>query len=89
MAGPDTRHWGYEISRRAGVRSSVMYPILQRMLEAGWLADGWEAGNPAEMRRPPRRYYRVTGEGHTGLGGFLESARTEARFRHLFSEGHR
>ena len=36
------RHWGYELSKRSGVRSGVMYPILQRMLDEGWLTDGWE-----------------------------------------------
>lgn len=86
MADPDARHWGYEIWRSAGIRSGAMYPILWRMLEAGWLADGWEDGDPAKMGRPPRRYYLVTGEGKKQLGALLESARTEPRFRHLFSE---
>ena len=36
------RHWGYELSKRSGVRSPVMYRNLQRMLDEGWLADGWE-----------------------------------------------
>ena len=86
MADPSAWHWGYEVSRRADVRSGVMYPILRRMLEKGWLADGWEDGEPTEMGRPPRRYYRVTSEGRKQLGALLESARTESRFRHLFSE---
>ena len=86
MADPDARHWGYDTSRQASVRSGAMYPILRRMLEQGWLADGWEDGNPAETGRPPRRYYRVTSEGRKQLDALLESARTEPRFRHLFSE---
>ena len=42
MAEPDTRHWGYDLSKRSGVRSGVLYPTLQRMLDEGWLQDGWE-----------------------------------------------
>lgn len=40
MADPSGRHWGYELSRQSGVRSGVMYPLLQRMLDEGWLTDG-------------------------------------------------
>lgn len=61
-------HWGYELSRSSGVRSGVMYPILARMLEHGWLSDGWET-NPES--RPPRRYYRVTDEGRKQMETIL------------------
>ena len=54
MADPNGRHWGYELSKRSGLRSGVMYPLLARMLDEGWLADGWEdqvkVGRP---KRPP------------------------------------
>ena len=40
MADVGGRHWGYELSKQSGVRSGVMYPTLQRMLEEGWLSDG-------------------------------------------------
>ena len=42
MDDPTGQHWGYDLSRRAGVRSGVLYPILHRMLDEGWLEDGWE-----------------------------------------------
>lgn len=77
---PFGRHWGYDLQKRAHVRSGVMYPILQRMLEEGWLYDGWE--DPAEIdgKRPPRRYYTLTDKGRTGLGLMLTEARADARF---------
>src|SRR4051812_29762480 len=53
---PDRRHWGYDLSRTAGVRSGVMYPILSRMLDEGWLEDGWEDPSHIAEKRPPRRY---------------------------------
>ena len=64
MADPDGRHWGYSLWRQAGVRSGVMYPILWRMLDAGWLSDGWE-DQPGG--RPARRYYEITEAGKVAL----------------------
>ena len=77
------RHWGYELTRQAGVRSGVLYPILHRMLHEGWLADGWE--DPAQLggKRPPRRYYELTDEGKAELRALLQEARNDARFRSL------
>ncbi len=80
MGDPASRHWGYDLSRRAGVRSGVLYPILHRMLDEGWLEDGWE--DPAQLsgKRPPRRYYELTDEGKIQLGALLQEARNDARF---------
>ena len=83
MENATGRHWGYELSRQAGVRSGVLYPILHRMLEEGWLEDGWE--DPVQLggKRPPRRYYELTDEGRLALGALLQEARSDARFRSL------
>jgi PadR family transcriptional regulator, regulatory protein PadR len=83
MEDPTGRHWGYDLSRRAGVRSGVLYPILHRMLDEEWLEDGWE--DPAQLggKRPPRRYYELTDEGKIALGGVLQEARSDARFGSL------
>jgi PadR family transcriptional regulator PadR len=76
-------HYGYDLSRKAGVRSGVMYPILRRMLEDGWLADGWQ--DAAETGgRPPRRYYSLTDKGRRELGAVLVDARADPRFARLF-----
>ena len=84
MADAGGRHWGYELSKRSGVRSGVMYPILQRMMDEGWLVDGWEDQVPSGRRkRPPRRYYELTAEGKIALGGVINDARRDARFATL------
>ncbi len=76
LADSTSRHYGYELSKAAGdIRSGVLYPMLQRWYEMGWLVDGWE--DPAETakeKRPPRRYYELTEEGRGGLSQLLASA---------------
>jgi PadR family transcriptional regulator, regulatory protein PadR len=83
MEDPTGRHWGYDLSRRAGTRSGVLYPILHRMLDEGWLADGWEDPTQLSRKRPPRRYYELTDKGRRELGAVLQAARSDARFRGL------
>jgi PadR family transcriptional regulator PadR len=83
MEDPTGRHWGYDLSRRAGVRSGVLYPILHRMLDEAWLEDGWEDAAQLSGKRPPRRYYELTDEGRIELGALLQEARSDARFRSL------
>lgn len=78
---PDAKHWGYDLRRRAGVRSGVLYPILSRMLEAGWLTDGWET--PPPEGRPPRRYYKLTKPGREVFAALLVEASRDPRFSSL------
>ena len=86
MADAGGRHWGYELSKRSGVRSGVMYPILQRMLDEGWLDDGWEdQAQVGRAKRPPRRYYELTAEGKIALGAMITEARRDARFAPLIT----
>lgn len=72
------KHWGYSISRKSGVRSGVMYPMLTRMLNEGWIADGWEDPTTITDGRPPRRYYELTDKGRAALGEILREKRSEA-----------
>ncbi len=63
-----------------------MYPVLQRMLEEGWLTDGWEDHIlNGQAKRPPRRYYELTDEGKVALGALISEARRDARFGALVS----
>jgi PadR family transcriptional regulator PadR len=80
LEDPGGRHWGYDLSKRSGVRSGVLYPILQRMLDEGWLEDGWEDAAEIGGKRPPRRYYELTGQGRVALAGVLNEAKRDVRF---------
>ena len=79
---PLEHRWGYELSRLTGVRSGVLYPMLQRLLDAGMLEDGWES--PAAIQgRPPRRYYKLTPGGHEHAQQVLREAALDKRFAPL------
>lgn len=58
-AGGTWRH-GYELARRAGVRSGTLYPLLIRLEARGYLEAEWQAAAPGQ---PPRHAYRLTAEG--------------------------
>jgi PadR family transcriptional regulator PadR len=84
------RHWGYDLSRSAGVRSGVLYPMLHRLLEAGWLSDGWEqpAGD-GKQKAPPRRYYELTDLGRAELASLVGAAPTRGRTTRRSPAGYR
>jgi DNA-binding PadR family transcriptional regulator len=54
---------GASIAKETGLASGTLYPILLRLEAAGWLTSEWEDGDPALLRRPRRRFYRVTAPG--------------------------
>ena len=74
MRSPSTEHYGFQLSREANLRSGVLYPMLQRLLNEGWLADGWEQIDARVAKRPPRRYYRLTDQGVRELGAIAATA---------------
>ena len=77
------KFWGYRLMKETGVRSGVLYPVLDRMLDEGWLIDGWEDQETARRKHVRRRYYELTDKGKRDLGALLATARTDARFRSL------
>ncbi len=76
----DGQVWGYALSKRSGVRSGVLYPQLDRLMNEGWLDDHWEERVEGQ-KRPPRRYYTLTEQGRSNLGALARKASTEQRFK--------
>jgi DNA-binding PadR family transcriptional regulator len=60
LDAPKAWKHGYDISRRTGLKSGTLYPILMRLGEAGLLDARWEAN---EAGKPPRHLYRLTAGG--------------------------
>lgn len=66
--------YGLELSRLTGLGSGTLYPELSRLEAAGLIEGHWEDGDPAELGRPRRRYYRLTGLGETEARRILSEA---------------
>lgn len=56
----DREWYGLELSKRSGLKPGTIYPILDRLLKAGWVERRWEEIDPAAEGRPRRRLYRLT-----------------------------
>lgn len=56
-------HYGFDLTRRTGLKSGSLYPILARMEAGGLVTSSWEEVDPAAEGRPRRRYYQLTEDG--------------------------
>ncbi len=79
LTNPSAEWWGAQIAPAAGLLSGTLYPALARMERFGWLASRWEAVDPAEVGRPRRRLYHLTGEGELAARQIVSRAKPRAR----------
>lgn len=54
---------GAELMRECRIKSGTLYPLLHRFERAGILDSYWENVDPAAVKRPRRRLYRITALG--------------------------
>lgn len=78
---PQQEYSGYEISKSLGISSGTLYPLLLKAENAGLLNAHWEEGDPVELGRPRRRYYRISGNGIKAVEGRMRQLRVEIRPR--------
>jgi DNA-binding PadR family transcriptional regulator len=81
---PEAWHYGYDLSRRLGLPSGTLYPILMRLTEHGCLEARWL--EPERAGRPARHAYRLTQAGLALAETRLPRAAT-AQPRRLATEG--
>lgn len=65
LADPEVDRYGLDLMHATGLASGTLYPLLHRLMEAGWLITRWEEVDPTVQGRPARRYYRLTPQGAT------------------------
>lgn len=65
------RKWkhGYELSKKTGLKSGTLYPLLIRLSDRDFLESDWQ--QPDKPGTPPRHVYRLTAKG-------MEVAREQA-----------
>jgi PadR family transcriptional regulator, regulatory protein PadR len=66
LADPSRARYGYDLMQATGYASGKLYPILARLVDAGWLAREREDIDPARAGRPARFFYRLTDQGAQG-----------------------
>jgi len=59
----DVGRYGYDLMKAAGVQSGTLYPMLARLEADGMVLSDWQVRSEEAGGRPPRRYYRLTGDG--------------------------
>ncbi len=57
---PQEWTYGYDMSRKTGLKSGTLYPILMRLAERQLLETCWET---TAAGTPPRHMYRLTPDG--------------------------
>src|SRR5437588_7099848 len=78
---PEVEHYGLDLAKRAGLKTSSVYPVLMRLEQAGWVTSSWETVEPSEAGRPRRRLYRLTDSGAVAAYRQLAKARNALAIR--------
>jgi len=63
LAANGAESTGADLIKKTGLPSGTVYPILLRFERLNILESRWEDGNPKDLGRPRRRFYRLTGSG--------------------------
>jgi PadR family transcriptional regulator PadR len=63
LDAPAEEIYGFALSQATGLKAGTLYPVLQRLLEEGWLTARWEDIDESAEGRRRRRYYRLTADG--------------------------
>jgi PadR family transcriptional regulator, regulatory protein PadR len=63
LADPAQPRYGYELMSCTGFASGKLYPVLGRLVDAGWLTREREDIDAVKAGRPPRYFYRLTENG--------------------------
>ncbi|GGN20025.1 hypothetical protein GCM10011609_71520 [Lentzea pudingi] len=56
--------YGLELSKITGLPNGTLFPVLERVRQAGWVERYWEQDEVAEAEgRPRRRYFKLSAQG--------------------------
>ena len=60
--------YGFSVMEVTGLPSGTVYPAMRRLERDGVIRSQWERQSIADAeRRPPRKYYKLTGPGRATL----------------------
>lgn len=65
--------YGFDLIEQTGLTSGTVYPALERLEGLGHVRSKWEDVRLARAeKRPPRKYFEITGAGKLALAEALE-----------------
>jgi DNA-binding PadR family transcriptional regulator len=71
--------YGFDLVEQTGLTSGTVYPALERLERLDLARSRWEDAAIAHAeKRPPRRYFEITGEGKAELVSALDRYRALA-----------
>ncbi len=69
--------YGFDIMEATALPSGTVYPILARLEDQDLVRSRWESIATARRdKRPPRKYYEISGAGRAALNRAVEHYRT-------------
>lgn len=63
--------WGLQVVKETGKKPGTIYPIMERLESAGWIAGEWDTNEG--RKGPRRRYYRLTAEARPLAVGYVKA----------------
>lgn len=52
--------WGLQVVKMTGLKTGTVYPILERLEDAGWITSEWDTD--LTRKGPRRRYFKLEAE---------------------------
>jgi PadR family transcriptional regulator PadR len=74
---PTGQFYGLQLAEGIGIKAGVLYPILTRLEEDGWITGDWEDIDESAAGRRRRRWYRLTDEGQREARDLISKVNTE------------
>lgn len=84
---PEQEYSGHQLGKSLGISSGTLYPLLLKAENAGLLDAQWEDGDPRDLGRPRRRYYRINGAGIDAVDARMRRLNVEIRPRGNLADG--
>jgi PadR family transcriptional regulator, regulatory protein PadR len=75
LASTSEAAWGLAVIKSSGRPAGTVYPILERLENAGWVTSSWEEDN--SRPGPRRRYYQLTDDGGGAALAAITGFRTQ------------
>jgi DNA-binding PadR family transcriptional regulator len=79
LDSPADETYGFLLTQATGLKAGTLYPVMQRLLDEGWVSSRWEEIDEKAEGRRRRRYYRLTSLGEARARTMVQAETTGLR----------